>query len=195
VEPGPLPPHERAWRHPSELAPTRSTLDDGRRHPWAPAAVVGALAVAVVVTLAAAMTPRPTDAPTAIEATTMPPFVTRSATATVAPEPEAAGRPSTIQLAAAIAFPQAVAATPPSDALTVSPRAPSPADTVVVLTSDEVYRTAWHDVTFCDVDDGVVTNADGELVALIREGVITVVAVAGRVSPISGASGAVAGDD
>jgi hypothetical protein len=70
VEPGPVPPHERAWRHPSELGPPahEPTTTTGRVL-IVTSAAVGLLMVGI---LAVAMIPTPLDTPTAVESTATP---------------------------------------------------------------------------------------------------------------------------
>lgn len=70
VEPGPVPPHERAWRHPSELGPPahEPTTTTGRIL-IVTSAAVGLLMVGI---LAVAMTPSPLGTPTAVESTATP---------------------------------------------------------------------------------------------------------------------------
>jgi len=171
VEPGPLPPHERSWRHPSELVSTATPVD-ASRHIWAPTLVAATMAVVVVATAVLTIAPRPSNAPSALDATTLPPFVT----AVRVPEPTAVTASpvaeSPIQLASAIALPREVAVPPTQGTSAVAADSPSPAETVIVVTEDALFRVAWHDVAFCGVDDGVVVNLDGELVARITNGSI-----------------------
>jgi hypothetical protein len=53
VEPGPLPPHERSWRHPSELGPTRVDVDDPPSNSHLVALVGGTPATALLTSFAA----------------------------------------------------------------------------------------------------------------------------------------------
>ncbi|TFH15469.1 MAG: hypothetical protein E4H05_08190, partial [Acidimicrobiales bacterium] len=84
MEPGPLPPHERTWRHPSELGPTKADIDAGSSNHLA-ALAVGALAVVAVAGLVIAMTPRTSSSPIALSATTTPVSAVRSNDATTMP--------------------------------------------------------------------------------------------------------------
>jgi hypothetical protein len=75
VEHGPLPPHERTWRHPSELAAEEQAIV--RAQGAAPstrvfALTTGSLGLLAVGVLILTVTPRGHDAPIAISATTTP---------------------------------------------------------------------------------------------------------------------------
>lgn len=75
MEPGPLPPHERTWRHPSELAAEQHALL--RAETATPisrwfAVSAGSIGLVAVGLLALAVAPGPADAPIAISATTTP---------------------------------------------------------------------------------------------------------------------------
>ena len=73
VEPGPLPPHERTWRHPSELGPTFHDVDNSSAfgsHTKLLAAASGALAIMMIVAIVVTVTPSQSDAPLALSATT-----------------------------------------------------------------------------------------------------------------------------
>ena len=91
VEPGPLPPHERSWRHPSELGPTQVDIDDSSRssHANVLALAGGTLAVLAVAALVVAMTPRTSSGPVALSATTTP----ITARAVIEPPPSAPSTP------------------------------------------------------------------------------------------------------
>jgi hypothetical protein len=76
VEQGPLPPHERTWRHPSELAAEERAILRAQTAPASArllALATGAVGLAVVGVLVMTVTPRRFDAPIAISATTTPP--------------------------------------------------------------------------------------------------------------------------
>ena len=81
MEPGPVPPHERAWRHPSELGPPphEPTTATGRVL-IVTSAAVGLLIVGV---LAVALTPNRSGTPAAVESTVTP---FRAAPVAVGPE-------------------------------------------------------------------------------------------------------------
>lgn len=75
MEPGPVPPHERAWRHPSELAAEeRAALQAEEASPTTRtfALTTGMLGLVALGVLILVVTPRSQDAPIAITATTSP---------------------------------------------------------------------------------------------------------------------------
>lgn len=88
VEHGPLPPHERTWRHPSELAAeehavARAEPTGGSTRAFAFAS--GGLGLLAVGSLIVAVTPERSAAPVAVSATTTP--VDRSPSIAVSPSP------------------------------------------------------------------------------------------------------------
>jgi hypothetical protein len=184
VEPGPLPPHERTWRHPSELGPTRADVDAGPHHHLA-ALTFGALAVMAVIGMVVAMTPRTSSAPVALNATTVPAtvstdLVAQPRTATAATAGLSGSRiPIGALLTSFASMPHAIASAPPLtlDGTPVAARLPR-ADDLVLLRTDEVtYQLPWGQVRYLEVPDGsVVFDNDGALVARIVEGrVVTIV--------------------
>lgn len=75
MERGPLPPHERTWRHPSELAAEERAIalaERSTRSTRVLALMSGALGVLAVGALIVTVTPRPSDSPIAISASTTP---------------------------------------------------------------------------------------------------------------------------
>lgn len=92
VEHGPLPPHERTWRHPSELAAEEHAVARAETSPATTrmfAFTTGTLGLLAVGLLMMAVTPNRSGAPVAISATTTPSLVpdTVTAIATVATGP------------------------------------------------------------------------------------------------------------
>ena len=90
MEHGPLPPHERTWRHPSELAAEERNLLRAQTAPVSArllALATGAVGLAVVGALVMSVTPRRYDAPIAISATTTPASVPGDAGASSDPVP------------------------------------------------------------------------------------------------------------
>jgi hypothetical protein len=184
VEPGPLPPHERSWRHPSELGPTRLDVDDTSRRTQVSLLALGggAMAVLAVAAMVVAMTPRSASGPVALSATTTP----ITARALVEPPPATASvvsdAPSitrtpltspTALSAAFVAFPHAVTPGPQLDVdgTQVAEDAPAADDTVFVRTEAVTYQLTWDLAQHMDVPDGsVVFDADGELVARVSDG-------------------------
>lgn len=75
MEHGPLPPHERTWRHPSELAAEEHALARSETAPTSTrffAITTGTLGLLTVGLLVLVVTPRSSDAPVAISVTTTP---------------------------------------------------------------------------------------------------------------------------
>jgi hypothetical protein len=184
VEPGPLPPHERSWRHPSELGPTRHDVADDSKGRM-PAFAFGALAVIVVAGLVIAVTPRPASNPIALSATTMPPLTVRSpATApavvsAAAPTARTSGIPVAALLTSFAAFPHAVSSGPQLtiDGTDIAEREPADDVAVLVRTDAVTYRLPWGQVPLLDMPDGtVVFSLDGELIAHVRDGALVILA-------------------
>ena len=184
VEPGPLPPHERSWRHPSELGPTRhDVVDDSKGH--LPAFAFGALAVLAVAGLLIAMTPRPASNPIALSATTMPPATVRAPAVSTAAAPAvtATARPAGISAATLLttfaAFPHAVSSGPQLtiDGTEIAEREPADDEVVLVRTDAVTYQLPWGQLPLLDMPDGtVVFSVDGELVAHVRGGAMVILA-------------------
>ena len=183
VEPAPVPPHERSWRHPSELAPTRSDLDPDITAPGrSPLPLLaGTLAVAAVVVLVMAMTPRAGDDGGVAAVTTLPAFST-------APPSEAtravAGVASGLSAASfgftrLTAIPSAIAVAP---SIADEPAVPvDDATFVYLVTDDSIYRTRWHVLRVHEdpswlqpLGTAVVVTSDGNRVADIVDGVLVI---------------------
>jgi hypothetical protein len=184
VEPGPLPPHERSWRHPSELGPTRVDVDDTSRRAQVSllALAGGTMAVLAVAAMVVAMTPRAASGPVALSSTTTPITVravveppetasaSSSATSTVR-APLAAAQ--TALSTSFVAFPHAITPGPQLDVdgTQVADAAPAGDDTVFVRTEAVTYQLTWALAQHMDVPDGsVIFDADGDLVARVSEG-------------------------
>lgn len=181
VEPGPLPPHERSWRHPSELGPTRLDLDDQSRrsHTNFVALAGGAMAVLAVATMVVAMTPRTSGGPVALIATTTPistRLIVEPPTPTITGSSGAEAvqvRPSTALLTSFAAFPHAVSSGPQLDldGTDVAHESPRDDEMVFLRTEAVTYRLQWDEVRQLTVPDGsVVFDADGDLVARVSGG-------------------------
>jgi hypothetical protein len=183
VEPGPLPPHERSWRHPSELGPTRLDVDDGVRRTRTNLAALagGTMAVLAVATMVVAMTPRTSNGPVAMIATTTP--ITARAiidppTATQPTRPATASGPApstprTAMLTSLAAFPHAVTPGPQLDLDGTAVADESPADDEMVFLRTEAvtYHLSWDDAQRMTVPDGsVIFDAEGDLVARVSAG-------------------------
>ena len=187
VEPGPLPPHERSWRHPSELGPTRLDVDDAVRRTRTNlvAFAGGTMAVLAVATMVVAITPRTANGPVAMIATTTPITVRAILVPTVATEPTTPVTtpvtapettpldPRTAMLTSFSAFPHAVTPGPQLDLDGTDVAAESPADDEMVFLRTEAvtYRLSWDDAQRMNVPDGsVIFDAEGDLVARVSAG-------------------------
>jgi hypothetical protein len=184
VEPGPLPPHERSWRHPSELGPTRLDVDDTTRRSQLNLLALGGgtMAVLAVAALVVAMTPRTSSGPVALSSTTTPitaravvepPAATESDT-TPAPSTARAVIPTPTALSTSFAaFPHAVTPGPQLDVdgADVADASPARDDTVFVRTEAVTYQLTWEIAQQMVVPDGsVVFDADGDVVARVNDG-------------------------
>lgn len=180
MEPGPLPPHERTWRHPSELGPTKHDVDTGPRSGMG-VLVVGAFAVIAVAAMVVVMTPRTSSGPVAISVATTP--LASAATvfdvdavraSTASPNRPAAVRSSATALLTSFgAYPHAIMSGPQPDLdnIHVADHQPADDDTVYVHTEDVTYRLAWSLVPMIDVADGsVVFDESGDIVGRINGG-------------------------
>jgi hypothetical protein len=184
VEPGPLPPHERSWRHPSELGPTRFDVDDTSRrtHVNLLALGGGTLAVLAVAAMVVAMTPRAASGPVALSATTTPitvravvepPLGTASTSSSTRASVRTPLAAQTMLSASFVAYPHAVTPGPQLDVdgTQVADFAPDGDDTVFVRTEAVTYQLTWDLAQDLDVADGsVIFDADGELVARVSDG-------------------------
>lgn len=129
----------------------------------------GTFTVALLIGLVVAVTPRSSDAPVAVSATTMPATVRPQAAA----PPSIAGQSQ--WLASFRPIPNAVASDPQGarNGRDVAASVPDGDDIVLVVTAQVTYRVAWEDLVFLDVADGaVVVDRDGALVARIERGAI-----------------------
>jgi len=196
VEPGPLPPHERSWRHPSELGPTRFDVDDAVRRTRTNLAALagGTVAVLAVATMVVAMTPRAANGPVAMIATTTPISIravidppvaiapdtapdTAPATATktspaAATETTSLG-PRTAMLTSFSAFPHSITPGPQLDldGTDVADRAPADDAMVFLRTEAVTYLLSWDDAQRMIVPDGsVIFDSEGDLVARVSAG-------------------------
>ncbi|WP_394944003.1 hypothetical protein [uncultured Ilumatobacter sp.] len=175
MERAPLPPHERTWRHPSEIGPKSVEVDRGTRHRFV-ALATGTLAVALIAALVVTITPGgSTDAPIAVSASTSPP-VRASIRAAANTAIAAAETIRSIRLVEATAIPSALADVPAAafhSTGSSDPQAvlPDLHDQVLVLTDQYAYSVAWSDVARLDVaGDAVVVRADGAIVARFIHG-------------------------
>ncbi len=193
MEPAPLPPHERRWRHPSELGPTADEIaaDDAVTTSSVRVATIatGALTAALVATLVVTLAPRRPPAPTAMSATTLPAAsVVIQGDGIAALSQAADRRDAEVRVdrrSLAPSTPLALTGAPLSVAATPLPAASADADVaddppegaaiVIVLTSTHAYQVSWDEVGLVDAPDGsVVVTVDGELVAAFDGGELRV---------------------
>jgi len=193
VEPGPLPPHERSWRHPSELGPNPADIDTGSKH-IAATLTIGAVAVLAVAGMVVAMTPKTTSSPVALSATTAPTSPATAATVSLTSTPggatpreatastagiSAAGIPVGALLSSFSAFPHAITSAPQLtlDGTDIAEELPAAADRVFVRTEAVTYELQWGQVAYLSSPDGtVIFTVEGDLVAHVVDGqLITIV--------------------
>ncbi len=184
VGPAPLPPHERAWRHPSELAVTAVGPDTPIGGGRALVLATGVAAAMMAAVMVVALTPPRSAAPSAVSATTLPALTVQvrgtaiqgTDRVAVAQEADAVRidrstltRDSALSL---VGSPDAVSTAPSNlDALDVATRTPNSADVVYVLDRSHTYALDWSQIDRLGAPDGsVVVNADGELLATFVDG-------------------------
>ncbi|WP_420452699.1 hypothetical protein [Ilumatobacter sp.] len=183
MEPAPLPPHERTWRHPSELAPTVDDVDPGwNGRGWVLAAGTVATMMAAVMVLA--LSPPRSPSPTAVSATTVPAATIRLQTAAPSPSTATTGPSAapdgeatqTVRMNRTVALPDralalvgapiAVSRAGRSHDRSVAPDLPAADDRVIVLTVSHTYDVSWGHVARLAAPDGsIVMTVDGQLVA------------------------------
>jgi hypothetical protein len=176
VEPAPLPPHERTWRHPSEIGPSQVEIEaDGHGRPILLAA--GTLAAVMLVAIVIVMTPRPTAGPNAISATTKPALTQTPVTADATSGPQIISARRAPRLASFAPIPNAIAARPVARQTTIviARSLPADGDIVHVQTDLVTYRLAWKDLAFLELHERAsVIDDRGELVARVSDGNIIV---------------------
>lgn len=199
VERAPLPPHERTWRHPSELGPSApiDTRAGETPHGFSGILATGTLAVIVVAALVVTISPRRSNGPVALTATTLPAAAQtfRSAVSTVTTGDLQAG---VVALANSVrtariddftAIPSAIASVPggvASGGMVLTDIAadqiafsnvmlPDLTDEVNVISRDFTYAVEWREVAqLTTVDDAVVVANDGAIIAIISDGRLVV---------------------
>ena len=136
------------------------------------------MAVLAVAAMVVAMTPRTSDGPVALSATTTPitarAVVEPPATVTVAPVAAPVEiRQRTALLTSFVAFPHTVTAGPQLDVdgTDLADTTPDDDEMVFLRTEAVTYRLPWNDAKHLSVPDGsVVFDDDGELVARVTGG-------------------------
>ena len=142
------------------------------------ALVGGTMAVLAVAAMVVAMTPRASNGPVALSATTTPitvRAVVEPPSATVAPTLPAVieVRSRTAMLTSFVAFPHAVTPGPQLDVdgTDVADAAPQDDDLIFLRTEAVTYRLSWGEAQQMPVPDGsVVFDTDGDLVARVNDG-------------------------
>ncbi|MEP1126441.1 MAG: hypothetical protein ABJH68_21360 [Ilumatobacter sp.] len=187
--PAPLPPHERAWRHPSELATATAVgLDTPVNGGRAVVLATGVAAVMMAAVMVVALTPPRATAPSAMSATTLPALTVQvRATATQGTDRATAAQDadavridrSTLTRDSALSLvgsPGAVSAAPSDPSLLdVAERAPDGAETVYVISRSRTYSLDWSQIDRLVAPDGsVVVDADGQLLATFVAGQLIV---------------------
>lgn len=198
VDRAPLPPHERTWRHPSELGPTRLDIDTGG-HGKIAILASGTVAVMMVAALVVAVTPRSTN-PLAVSATTAPSSGRTIQAAAGAGEAEPGGEIDvafavsavrSTRIASFTAIPNAIVAVPAEMTSVGRSREAAPAtlpdlaDKVLVLTDEFAYEVPWSDVALMSFARADVLAHDGSIVARFVDGHLVVTADSKVGSPIA----------
>ncbi|MFK7918678.1 MAG: hypothetical protein AB8G14_11405 [Ilumatobacter sp.] len=186
MAPAPQPPHERAWRHPSELAPTALDVvapSEGGGRSFLLA--TGVAAVMLTAAMVVALTPPRSNAPTAVSATTMPAATVqlRSSAAQIDDADPTARDAEPVQLnrntvtrnnaLALVGSPNAISAAPTADpeSSDVAEQLPGDSDPVYLLTNSHTYAMDWAQLDRIIAPDGsVVVTPDGGLLALFVNG-------------------------
>jgi hypothetical protein len=190
VGPAPLPPHERPWRHPSELAPTAADVDvDTPVGARVLILATGAAAALIAVVMVVALGPGHVNSPTALRSTTLPPAIVQldNASSQIGASSEPAQ--GLVQIArttmtgnnalALVGAPNAISGAPVGDArdFDVASALPRPDERVIVLTLTHAYRIAWSDIDRIAAPDGsIVVTRDGALVATFVSGELRLLA-------------------
>lgn len=186
VGPAPLPPHERAWRHPSELALSKADVEESTGSGGGFVLATGVAVVMLAAVMVVALTPPRSDAPNAVGATTLPPVTVqlRSApvqdldtgatartisTGTVMIDHSIMSRDNALALVGA---PNAISAAPADPtALGVGQQLPDDAERVYLLTHSHTYSVVWSQIDRVTAPDGsAVVTTEGELIASFEAG-------------------------
>lgn len=173
MEDAPFPPHERTWRHPSELGPTLEVIEASSGRSRALAFSSGAIAAVLVAVMVVSITPRGSSSPSAVSATTIPPAsvqlrsVSQAAPTveTVRIERRGLSKGPAVALTGA---PNAISSAPTigSANLAVALRLPADESRVIILTNSFTYNVAWGELDQLVLPHGsIVITIDGELLA------------------------------
>ena len=187
-----LPPHERTWRHPSELGPTALDVPAGGGRLLAFS--TGAVTAVLVAVLVVSFSPKRSAAPSAISATTVPAAsvqlrtnatpigVSANVDGLVRFEASSVSREQALTMVGA---PNAISSAPlvpgggldrsasgsVHDDLHVAATHPDPDEHVLLLTISHTYDVAWGDLDRLDAPDGsIVITREGRLLATFVDG-------------------------
>jgi hypothetical protein len=182
VGPAPIPPHERQWRHPSELAPTAADIDTPT-NARALILATGTTALLLAAVLVVAISPSRSAAPSAVSATTLPAATIELQRAAAEVEREVAGTQEAIRPQrntilsenglALVGAPNAVSAAPVGDAddFAIAGDIPAGTERVIVLTASHAYDLRWGDIGDIAAPNGsIVMTRDGSLLAMFVSG-------------------------
>lgn len=131
----------------------------------------------MLVALVVVVTPRPTDGPVAVSATTRPASAVVGVRSTAPAAAQIISVSQAPRLASFAPVPNAVAAPPATIryGMVVADELPAGRERVHVKTAVATYGVQWGDIAFLLLDTrATVVNHAGELVAIIDDGVITV---------------------
>lgn len=188
VGPAPLPPHERAWRHPSELAVARVVNDSGDGGGRGLVFATGLAVVMLATVMVVALAPPRSDAPSAVSATTLPAIDVqlRGAVPSAAEQPTSDDETEAVHLGrhpmsretslALVGAPNAVSASPSeTEGLHVGHQLPESRERVFVLTESYTYVLLWSQIDQLVAPDGAIVITDsGELLASFVDGVLVI---------------------
>ncbi len=142
----------------------------------------------MIAVLVVATTPRSSNQPSSLTATTMPAFVVSTPVAIVRAEPQPRRVPEptlpptlqpTLQLASLVAIPNEIAAAPQfaGTEQQVAEDPPTASQQVMVQTDDVTFHCTWAEVAALLAHDGaIVVDLDGALVAHVDDGELVEVA-------------------
>lgn len=187
VGPAPQPPHERAWRHPSELAPSNVDIEETAGGGRALVLATGVAAAMLAVVMVVALTPPRSDAPVAVSATTLPAMTSqlRGSAVQSSDQNQTARDSEQVRIGSntmsrdnaltLVGAPNAVSAASANPSADVGKRLPGDDERVYVLTRSHTYALWWSQVDRLVAPDGaIVVTADGELVAAFVDGELDV---------------------
>ena len=167
VDQPPLPPHERPWRHPSELGPTRHEIDDGGAGTWTLAVATGAVACVALAVMLVAVLPQQAADPLAMSATTAPVVTVRVVRTDTTADSARAG------LVAMNRIPNEVssAGLRSIEELQPATELPDDRDPVIVLTDEFTYWVEWSALPRLILpEDSLVLHAGGDLIGRVVDG-------------------------